>query len=112
MLQPGGQRAVRHLDAEEFQVLFPVRAGDGVGAHQRTAAFLLQADHHELAIFEAQARVAGALEAEQRVVPVMNAEDALGVEVAHLRGLRKFGIRQRQWAQLRVIVVTATISVN
>ncbi|MDR6357895.1 hypothetical protein Q3H58_004566 [Pseudomonas psychrotolerans] len=83
VLQARGQGAVRHLDAEELQVLFVVRAGDAVGAHQRATAFGFQADHHELTVFETQARITGGLEAEQGVVPVMNAQDALGVQVAH-----------------------------
>ena len=83
VLQLRGQRTVRHLDAEEFQMLFPVRAGDGVGAHQRAAIVLLQTDHHELTILEAQARITGALEAEQRIVPVVDAEHALDVHIAH-----------------------------
>ena len=37
VLQPRGQRAVRDLDAEELEVLFPVGAGDRIGAHQRLA---------------------------------------------------------------------------
>ena len=90
VLQLRGQRTVRHLDAEELQVLFPVRAGDRVGAHQRAAAFLLQADHHELAILEAQARITGTLEAEQRVIPVMNTEDAFVIHVAHLPAPKNF----------------------
>src|SRR3546814_9782110 len=66
MLQLGSQRAVRYLDAEEFEMLFPVRTGDRVSAHKRAAVGLLQADHHELTVLEAQARITGALEAEQR----------------------------------------------
>ena len=84
MLQLGSQRAVRHLDAEELQVLFPVRAGDRIGTHQGAAIGLHQADHHELAVLEAQARIAGAFEAEQRVVPVMHAKHAFNVEIAHI----------------------------
>src|SRR3546814_9053733 len=75
------------LDAEEFEMLFPVRTGDRVSAHKRAAVGLLQADHHELTVLEAQARITGALEAEQSVVPVMNTEDTLVVHVAHVRGL-------------------------
>jgi hypothetical protein len=48
--------------------------------------FLLQADHHELTVLEAQARIAGALEAEQGVVPVVNTEDTFVVHVAHRWG--------------------------
>ena len=82
MLQPGGQRAVLYLDAEEFQVLFVIRAGDTVGAHQWTPLDL-QADHHELTVLEAQACIASGLEAEQRIVPMVHTENALYVQVAH-----------------------------
>ena len=57
MLQARGQRAVRHLDAEEFQVFVVVGAGDAVGARQRLAVDL-EADHHELAVVKAQTGVA------------------------------------------------------
>src|SRR3990167_1173765 len=89
VLQLRGQRAIRHLDAEELQMLFPVRAGNRIGAHQRTAGFLLQADHHQLTILETQTRITGALEAEQRVVPMVNAKNALGVKIAHVRSSAK-----------------------
>ena len=97
VLQLRSQRAIRHLDAEEFQMLFPVRAGDRVSAHKRAAIWLLQADHHELPVLEAQARVAGALEAEQGIVPVMNTEDTLVVHVAHVRGTPGNGSAPKVW---------------
>jgi hypothetical protein len=53
VLQARGERAVGHLDAEELQVLLVVGAGDAVGAGQGPA-FHFQADHHELAVLEAQ----------------------------------------------------------
>jgi hypothetical protein len=82
VLQLRGQRAVGHLDAEEFEVFVVIGAGDAVGAGQRTA-LLRQADHHELTIDEAQAGIAGGAKAEQGIVPVMNRKDALGGIVAH-----------------------------
>ncbi len=82
VLQPRGQGAVGHLDAEELQVVLVVGAGDGVGAHQRLAVHL-QADHHELAVLEAQAALAGGAEAEQGVVPVMDAEHLFKRKLAH-----------------------------
>jgi hypothetical protein len=59
-----------------------IGAGNAVGASQRTPR-LRQADHHELTIDEAQARIAGGAKAEQGIVPVMDRKDALGGEVAH-----------------------------
>jgi hypothetical protein len=53
VLQPRGQRAVRHLDAEELEVLVVVGAGHAVGAQQRLAVDR-QADHHEVAVAKAQ----------------------------------------------------------
>ncbi len=85
VLQLGSQRAVRHLDAEEFQMLFPVRAGNRISTHERTTVWLLQTDHHELTVLETQTRVAGALETEEGIVPVVDAEDTLVVHVAHVR---------------------------
>jgi hypothetical protein len=54
VLQLRGQRAIGHLDAQEFEVFVMVGAGDAVGARQRAPLFLRQADHHELTIDEAQ----------------------------------------------------------
>ena len=59
MLQAAGERAVLHFDAEKFQMFFPVRAGDAVCTHQGFTVHH-QADHDELAVFKAQAFVAGA----------------------------------------------------
>ena len=64
VLQARGQRAVLHLDAEEFERLLVIGAGHAVGAQQRLA-FDLQADHRELAVLEAEARIARGREAEQ-----------------------------------------------
>ena len=52
-LQLGGERAVRHLDREELQLLVPGRACDRIGAEHRLLR-IRQADHHELAGAEAQ----------------------------------------------------------
>ena len=52
-LQARGQRVIRHLDAEEFQLFLVVRAGHGIGAQQRLAVDL-EADHGELAVQEAK----------------------------------------------------------
>nr|GFA55065.1 hypothetical protein [Tanacetum cinerariifolium] len=93
VLQLRGQGAVWHLDAEELQMLFPVRAGNGVGTHERAPVGLLKTDHHELTVLEAQARITGALETEKRVVPVMNAENTLVIHVAHDM---RFTLRQLQ----------------
>jgi hypothetical protein len=64
-------------------MLFPIRAGDGVGTHERAPVWLLQTDHDELTVLEAQTWITGALETEEGVVPVMNAEDTLVIHVAH-----------------------------
>ncbi|MNJ73723.1 hypothetical protein D3C77_705590 [compost metagenome] len=63
-------------------MLLVVGAGDAVGTHERTPLDF-QTDHHELAIFETQPLVAGGLEAEQGVVPVVDTDDALAHQVAH-----------------------------
>jgi hypothetical protein len=87
MLETRGQRPVRHLDREEFQPVLVIGAGDAIGAQQRLLAEL-QADHGEFAVAETERRIAGGGEAEQRVGPVMNAENAFLIEVAHLSTIR------------------------
>ncbi|MNT26605.1 hypothetical protein D3C72_1621930 [compost metagenome] len=82
ILQTRGQRTVRHLDRVELKVLFPVGAGHRVGADQRFAVHF-QTDHHELAVDETQTRIAGASEAEQGVVPVMDGQDGFGGKSSH-----------------------------
>ena len=79
VLQARGQRAIRHLDAEELQRVFVVRAGDAVGAHQR-AAFDFQTDHDEVTVLETETGITGGPEAEQSVCPVVHAEYFFGVE--------------------------------
>ncbi|MNL24189.1 hypothetical protein D3C87_1456130 [compost metagenome] len=83
MLQPRRERAVLHLDAEEFEVFFVVGAGDAVGPQQRFA-FNFQADHDEVAVVEPQGRVTSRGEGKQGVVPVVHAKYALSVESSHV----------------------------
>lgn len=62
-------------------MLFPVGAGDGIGAQQRLAIDH-QTDHDELAIDEeAETRIAGAAEAEEGVGPVMHPDHFLDAQV-------------------------------
>jgi len=82
VLQARSERAVRHLDREELQVLLPTGAGDRVGAHQRTAV-QLHADHHELPAVEAEGRIARGAEGEQVVVPVLHVDHVLGCHRYH-----------------------------
>ncbi|EXI71061.1 MAG: hypothetical protein AW07_03807 [Candidatus Accumulibacter sp. SK-11] len=84
VLQPGSQRPVGYLDAEELEELVVVRAGDAVGARQRTS-LLRQPEHDELAVDEAQGGIARGAEAEQSISPVVDGEDALcGVSAHHV----------------------------
>src|SRR5690606_17944193 len=83
------QGAVRHLDAEELELFFVVRASDAVGTHQRFAGNL-EPDHHEMAVLEAQRRVSSGGEREKRVVPVMHTEDLFGIESCHVAVGREF----------------------
>ena len=82
VLEPRGQRAVRHLDREEFEPVFIVGAGDAVGAQQRLLADL-EPDHGELAVPKPERGIARGGEGEQRVGPVVDAQDAFLVEMAH-----------------------------
>uniref|UniRef100_A0A0R3QHZ1 4Fe-4S Mo/W bis-MGD-type domain-containing protein n=1 Tax=Brugia timori TaxID=42155 RepID=A0A0R3QHZ1_9BILA len=82
VLQPRGQRAVFHLDAQELEVLLVVRAHDAVGAQQRLVVDA-QADHREVAVGETQRRVARGGEGEQAVGPVVDAQDLLFAECTH-----------------------------
>ena len=82
MLEPRGQRPVRHLDRKEFQPVLVIGAGDAIGAQQRFLADL-QADHGEFAVAKTERGIAGGGEAEQIIGPVMDAEDAFQIEVAH-----------------------------
>ena len=82
VLQARGEGPVRDLDAEELEVLLVVGAGDAVGAQQRSAA-QRQAEHHELAVLEAQAGRARGAEGELRVRPVPDREHALAEQCRH-----------------------------
>jgi hypothetical protein len=82
VLQLRGERAVRHLDREELELVLVIGAGHGIGAQQR-AALDLEPDHGELAVEEAERRVPGRLEAEQGIGPVMDAQHLFGHEIAH-----------------------------
>jgi hypothetical protein len=73
---------VRHLDREEFEPVLVIGAGDRVGAQQRLLADL-QPDHGELAVAETERGIARGGEAEQRIGPVMDAQHAFLVEIAH-----------------------------
>src|ERR1700738_3425283 len=83
MLEARGQRTIRHLDREEFEPVLVIGAGDAVGAQQRLLADF-QADHREFAVAETERRIAGGGETEQIIGPVMDAENAFLVEIAHL----------------------------
>src|ERR1700716_1918525 len=83
MLQTRGQRPVRYLDRKEFEPVLVIGAGDAVGTQQRLLADL-QADHREFAVAKTERRIARGGEAEQRVGPVMDAQDAFLIEVAHV----------------------------
>src|SRR5450631_782930 len=77
MLQPRGQRPVRHLDAEKFEMLLVIRTRDAVCPHERPAIDF-EADHQEMPVLEAQRWAARSREGEKGFVPVMNAQHALG----------------------------------
>ena len=81
-LQFRGQRAVRHLDAEKFQLVLVVGAGQAVGAHQGLAA-LLKPYHGEVAVLEPKALVARGLEAEQPICPVVHRGDLFAHDGSH-----------------------------
>ncbi len=87
MLETRGQRPVRHLDRKKFEPVLVIGAGDTVGAQQRLLADL-QPDHGEFAVAKAERGVAGGGEGEQRIGPVMDAQNAFLVEIAHPAGLR------------------------
>src|SRR5436190_20091002 len=83
MLQMRREWSVRHLDRKELQAILIVGAGDAVGAEQRL--FLdVQTDHRELAVAKTERWVTRCGEAEQSVGPVMDAQNAFLVEIAHL----------------------------
>ncbi|MNZ80954.1 hypothetical protein D3C78_996080 [compost metagenome] len=82
VLQLGRQRAVFHLDRQEFEVFLVIRAGDGIGA-QQVLAVDLEADHGEVAVGEPQRHVAGGGEGEKAVGPVVDGQYAFFVECTH-----------------------------
>jgi hypothetical protein len=63
-------------------MIFVIGAGDGIGTQQRLVVDF-QANHDELAILEAQAALTRGAEAEQGIVPVMNAENFFKCQFAH-----------------------------
>jgi hypothetical protein len=63
-------------------MLFVVRAGKAVGAQQRLVIHF-KPDHGELAVLEAQRGIARAGEAEQRIGPVIDAQNGLRIQAAH-----------------------------
>jgi hypothetical protein len=67
---------------EEFQPVLVIGAGDAIGAQQRLLADL-EADHGEFAVAKPERGIARGREAEQGVGPVMDAENAFQIEVAH-----------------------------
>ena len=72
VLQLGRERAVGHLDAQKLQMLFVVGAGNAVGAQQRLAVLLAQANHGEMTVGKAQRLVTRGGEAEQAVGPMVD----------------------------------------
>src|SRR5437868_4787927 len=88
MLETRGQRPVRHLDRKEFEPVLIIGAGHTIGAQQRSFTDL-QTDHREFAVAKTKRRIAGRGEAEQGVGPVMDAENAFQIEVAHLSAVRE-----------------------
>ena len=71
VLQPGGQRAVLNLDAQELEVLLVVRADDAVGAQQGFAVDT-QANHREVTVAEPKRRVSGQRKGKLRVGPMVD----------------------------------------
>ena len=74
MLQPRGQRTVRHLDREEFKLVIIVCTDHRIGAQKRLA-FNFKADHGKLTIDESESRIAGGSEREECVGPMMDIGD-------------------------------------
>jgi hypothetical protein len=72
-----GERPIRHLDAQELEVLLVISAGNAVRAQQRPAIDV-QTHHDELAVLETQARVASGRERELGVCPMVYFEYLLG----------------------------------
>ena len=85
MLQPGGERAVGHLDRVEFELFVPGGRSDRIGAQQRLLlagigiGIAHQPDHHEFAGAEPQGGRAGAAEGKQPVGIMFHFCDRLGI---------------------------------
>jgi hypothetical protein len=75
VLQTGGQRTVRDLNAQKLEVLLVIRAGDAVGAQERPVIDG-EPHHHELPVLKSQARVPCGGEGELSVRPMLYFEDA------------------------------------
>ena len=82
VLQARSQRAVRHLDAQELQVLLVVRAGDAVGAHHRLLIDA-QTQHDEMPVLEAQRLIARRGEAEDGFIPVVHRQHPFRSDRSH-----------------------------
>ena len=83
LLQLRGQRPVRDLDGEEFELFLVIGARHAVGAQQRPALDL-EADHRELPVLETEAGIAGGGEAEKRIGPMPDRKNFLSIERAHV----------------------------
>ncbi|MCY1541457.1 hypothetical protein D9M68_771510 [compost metagenome] len=84
VLQARGERPIGHLDAQELQRLFVVRAHHAVRAQQGPAVDH-EADHGELAALVAKTGVAGGGEGKQPVGPVVNRQHLGFEQIAHGR---------------------------
>ncbi len=82
VLQLGRKRPGLDLDGEELEFLLVIGRHHAVGPQQRPALDL-DADHRELAVPEAESRIARRAEGEERVGPVVDRQNALLVELAH-----------------------------
>ncbi len=86
-----GQRAIRHLDREEFQLFGPGRARDRISAEDRLA-FDHQADHREFARTETEAIWPGHRETEEPVSVMRHAQHRLGINAGGNGGGEFFGL--------------------
>src|ERR1700722_18718751 len=76
VLETGGEGTILHLYRKEFEMPLVVGARHAVGA-QQGAAVDLEPDHGELAVEKSEPRIAGRLEAEKRVGPMVNTRHLL-----------------------------------
>jgi hypothetical protein len=86
VLEARSQRAVGYLDRVEIEGLIPERAGERIGAQQRFAVFLGQADHDEFAGTEAEGIRTGDPEMEEPVGVMGHRQYRLDRERAGLGG--------------------------